>query len=229
MTTEQGTGADKKSGKSLLHRPEQAFVRWGTPKIPKCIETYHLTFMTLAWSGLNLMFAYMAKVNLQWLWMVSLMIVLQYLTDLFDGAVGRTRNTGLIKWGYFMDHFLDYIFIASYVAVGYIIAPPVVEKWYVFLMVILGAFEVNSYLTFGVTNKFQISHFKIGPTEMRIVFIILNTILIFTGTWHFRYTLPALCGICSAGLIYVIYRSHKALWEMDMKIKQENADRRTPS
>lgn len=219
MTTEQGAGADRKSGKSLLHRPEQAFVRWGTPKIPKYIETYHLTFMTLAWSGLNLIFGYMAKVDLQWLWMVSLMIVLQYLTDLFDGAVGRTRNTGLIKWGYYMDHFLDFIFIASYVSVGYLIAPPETEKWYVFLLVILGAFEVNSYLTFGVTNRFQISHFKLGPTEMRIVFIMLNTIVIYTGIWHFEYTLPSLCAICSLALIFVVYRSHRALWRMDMQAK----------
>ncbi|MEA1959093.1 MAG: hypothetical protein U9N44_05445, partial [Chloroflexota bacterium] len=132
--------------------------------------------------------------------------------------------TGLVKWGYFMDHFLDYIFIASYVAVGYLIAPPETEKWYAFLLVILGAFMVNSYLTFGVTNKFQISHYGIGPTEMRIVFIILNAIVIYTGIWHFEYTLPALCGICSIALIYVVYRSHKALWELDMQAKRERGE-----
>ena len=222
MTSNQGTGADKKFGQSLLHKPEQAFVRWGTPRIPKFIETYHLTFMTLVWSGLIILFGYLAKNDsLQWLWMVSLMIVMQYLTDLFDGAIGRKRNTGLVKWGYYMDHFLDFIFIAAYVAVGYLIAPSNMEKWYVFLLVILGAFEVNSYLTFGVTNRFQIAHYGIGPTEMRIVFIILNTLVTYTGIWHFKYTLPALCGICSVALIYVVYRSQKALWEMDMKIKKE--------
>lgn len=221
MTTEQESGANRKAGRSLLHRPEQALVRWGTPKIPRYIETYHLTMLTLAWSGLNIIFGYLAKENLHWLWMVSLMIVLQYITDLFDGAVGRYRDTGLVKWGYYMDHLLDYLFIGSYVAVGYLIAPPNMEAWYAFLLVILGAFMVNSFLTFGVTNRFQIAHYGIGPTEMRLIFIILNTILIFTGTWHFKYTLPAICGICSVALIYVAYRSHKALWQMDMEAKSK--------
>lgn len=224
MTTDQESGADKKAGKSLLHRPEQALVRWGTPRIPRFIETYHLTMMTLVWSGLNLLFGYLAKGNLQWLWMVSLMIVLQYITDVFDGAVGRARNTGLVKWGYFMDHFLDYLFIASYVAVGYLIAPPNMEAWYAFLLVLLGAFMVNSFLTFGVTNRLQISHYGIGPTEMRLIFIILNTFLIFFDTGHFKYTLPAICGICSIALIYVVYRSHRALWEQDMQEKQEKGE-----
>jgi hypothetical protein len=98
------------------------------------------------------------------------------------------------------------------------------EKWYVFLLVILGAFMVNSFLTFGVTTRFQISHYGVGPTEMRLIFIILNTILIFTGTWHFRYTLPAICGICSVALIYVVYHSHRTLWRLDMKIKKEKGE-----
>jgi phosphatidylglycerophosphate synthase len=30
-------------------------------------------------------------------------IVFQYITDLLDGEIGRKRNTGLIKWGFYMD------------------------------------------------------------------------------------------------------------------------------
>lgn len=78
----QEFGGDKKVGESFLGRYEKAFKAWSVPKIPKSIETYHLTMMTLLWSVLNIIFGYFAKDNLQWLWLVSLMIVLQYITDL---------------------------------------------------------------------------------------------------------------------------------------------------
>ncbi len=90
---------DKKVGKNIFYTLEQRFVTWSVPKIPKWLQTYHLTLLTLVWSGIIVVASYLAKDNIQWLWLVSFMIVCQYLSDLLDGAVGRYRNTGLIKMG----------------------------------------------------------------------------------------------------------------------------------
>ena len=225
--SEQKFAGDKKVGQSILTKPEKALVAWGIPKIPKSIETYHLTMMTLVWSFLNILFGYLANENLQWLWMVSVMIFFQYITDLYDGAIGRHRNTGLIKWGFYMDHFLDYIFMGSLVVAGYIISPEGLAFWYIVLLILMGSFMANSFLSFAATNKFEIYHFGIGPTEMRIVFILINTFIIFTGTWHFIYTVPGVCLIMAVALIYLVYRTHKQLWEMDMKLKNEKAQEST--
>ncbi len=218
----QAFGGDKKIGESILSRYEKALVAWGTPKTPECIETYHLTMLTLLWSGLNIVFGYFASKNINWLWMVSIMIFFQYITDLFDGAVGRYRETGLIKWGFYMDHFLDYVFLASLVFAGYLIAPPGLAGWYMFLLILMGCFMVNSFLSFAATNKFEIYHYGFGPTEMRIAFIIINTFIIYTGTVHFKYTVPILCLICLAALVYMVYCSHKNLWKIDMDTRNEN-------
>ena len=81
--------------------------------VPGWLETYHLTLLTVVWCMGILLLGWLARGNIQWMWMISLMIVFQYITGLFDGAVGRYRNTGLVKWGFFMDHFLDYIFLCA--------------------------------------------------------------------------------------------------------------------
>lgn len=216
-------GGDKKVGASILSGPEKALVAWGTPRVPGWLETYHLTMMTVLWSGLNVVFGYLGRENLHWLWAVSLMIVVQYVTDLFDGAVGRTRNTGLIKWGFYMDHFLDYIFLCSLVVAGYLIAPPEVGFWYVVLVVLVGGFMVNSFLTFAATNQFEIYFYGMGPTEMRIGFILLNAVIIFTGTDHFPITVPLVCGICGVGLVFMAWKSSRTLWAIDMEHKAEMA------
>lgn len=215
-------GGDKKVGKSFLSSPENRLKYWAVPKIPVGIETYHLTYTTLLWSLVNVISGFYAKGNLQVLWLVSLMIVFQYITDLFDGEVGRQRDTGLIKWGFYMDHFLDYIFLCSLVFVGYMISPMGLEIWYFALLVILGAFMVNSFLSFGATNEFQIYHYGFGPTEMRIIFILINTFIIFFGTGRFNILLPVVVCLCLLGLIVNTFQIQKKLWLYDMQIKNNH-------
>lgn len=149
-------GGDKKVGQSILTGPQKAFVAWGMPRVPLWLETYHLAMLTVLWSALNVLFGFLARANLHWLWMVSPMIVLHYVTDLFDGSVGRTRNTGLVKWGFYMHHSLDYVFLCSLVLAGYLIAPERLGFYYVLLLALTGGFMVNSFLSFAATNAFEI-------------------------------------------------------------------------
>lgn len=213
-------GGDRKIGRSLLSRPENSLKNWAVPKIPAVIETHHLTLSTVLWSSINILLGFFAKGNIKYLWLVSLMIVLQYLTDLFDGELGRQRETGLIKWGFYMDHFLDYVFLCSLVFVGYMISPVGLEIWYFALVVILGGYMVNSFLSFGATNEFQIYYYGVGPTEMRVVFIMINTFIIFAGTGSFNLLLPAVVSICLLGLFINTYQVQKRLWLYDMRVKK---------
>ena len=220
--SKESFGGDKKIGRSLLSRPENALKAWAVPKIPESIETYHLTLMTLLWSLVNVILGFYAQAHLELLWVVSLMIVFQYLTDLFDGEVGRQRDTGLIKWGYYMDHFLDYIFLCSLVFVGYLISPAGLEIWYFALLIILGGYMVNSFLSFGATNEFKIYYYGFGPTELRVVFILINTFIIFWGTGSFHVLLPATVILCLAGLVVNTYQIQKKLWQLDMQAKHSH-------
>ncbi|WPD21103.1 MAG: CDP-alcohol phosphatidyltransferase family protein [Candidatus Electrothrix aestuarii] len=212
-------GGDKKVGRSLLTGPETWLKNWAIPKISPEIQTYHLTLTTLLWSFINILVAFEAKEHIGLLWLVSLMILFQYLTDLFDGELGRQRDTGLIKWGFYMDHFLDYIFLCSLVFVGYMISPEGLEIWYFALLVILGGFMVNSFLAFGATNEFQIYHYGVGPTEMRVVFILINIYIIYCGTSSFNILLPITVILCLIGLIVNTLEVHRKLWRHDMQVK----------
>lgn len=212
---------DQKVGQSILTPVETRLKNWMVPKIPASIETYHLTFTTILWGAGVLLFGHLAASNVVWVWGISLMIVLQYLTDLADGEVGRRRNTGLIKWGFYMDHFLDYLFLCCLVGAGYLFAPSAVGIWFVVLMVLLSGFMVNSFLSFAATNEFEIYHYGIGPTETRVIFIAINTYIASFGTSHFTWMLPTTCVVCSIGLVFNTWQIHKKLWAMDMAIKIE--------
>lgn len=220
MTNKTVTFAgDKKIGKSLLTNAENNLKHWAVPKIPKYIETYHLTLMTVLWSIGIVVLAFYAKNNHSILWLVSLLILLQYITDLFDGELGRQRDTGLIKWGFYMDHFLDYIFLCSLVFVGYMISPQGLELWYFGLLAIIGGFMVNSFLSFAATNDFEIYRYGFGPTEFRCGLIVINTYIILFGTNKFFILLPAVVSLCFVALIVNTYQIQRRLWSLDMETK----------
>jgi archaetidylinositol phosphate synthase len=217
-------GPDKKLPMTTLRaRPEKKFIDYLTPKLPKYLETYHLTLMSVLWSAAIIFFGHLAakQQNLHWLWLTSFMIFLQWFTDAFDGAVGRYKNTGLIKWGFYMDHLLDYVFLAS-IFIGYAFLLEGTPRLIVYLLIpVFGCFMVSSFLAFGATGEFKITYFKTGPTEIRIWFIVLNTVLICFGTTWIEKLLPCILGISIAVLCMVIFRTQKYIWKIDMKQKAD--------
>ena len=98
MTGERKFGGAGKKGESILGPVEKRFVARWVNRIPAWLETYRLTLLTIPWTGLVLVSAWQVResADIRWFWGVSLAIALQYLTDLFDGAVARTRNTELV-------------------------------------------------------------------------------------------------------------------------------------
>lgn len=211
---------DQKKGKSVLWSVENRLKDVLVPLVPRRVETYHLTMSTILWSLLIIVFSFLAKYNINWLWAVSAMIACQYITDLLDGEIGRRRKTGLIKWGYYMDHFLDYIFLCS-ILIGYSLLLPDHYKYILFFILSLfGAFMVNSFLSFAATNEFKISYMGIGPTEVRIIFILVNTAIIIFGKTYLASALPYVLVFSTLGLIYTVYKSQKYIWKIDMKNKK---------
>ena len=218
---EQVFAGDKKVGQSMLHFVERRFIDWAAPRVPKGIETYHLTLLTIPISLGIVGCSYLAQFEINWLWAVSFLIALQWVTDSLDGSVGRLRDTGLVKWGYYMDHFLDYVFLCS-ILVGYALLLP--EKFLYFqffLLAIFGSFMVNSFLAFATTNRFRIEHLGIGPTEIRLVFIGVNTMFIVFGKTYLGWTLPAIVVLSVLCLVLVVYRTQREIWKIDMEAKRK--------
>ena len=217
-------GGDKKIGKWAFANLERRMVAWLVPRVPSWLETYHLTMLTLAWSIGIVVASLLASRNIHWLWLVSGLIALQYLSDVLDGAVGRYRDTGLIKWGFYMDHFLDFLFLAS-IVVGYSLAlPDIPAYWFFALLVVGGALMVNSFLSFAATNEFQISTLGIGPTEIRLFFIVSNAAMVFFGTAWLPVALPVILGILAITLVWSVWQSHRRIWRIDMENKRSRSN-----
>ena len=217
---EQFQGDKKLPLKSPLAKAERRFIDYCVPRFPPWIEGYHLTLTTVLWSAGLILSGYLAKQDLSWLWLASGMLFMQWFTDSFDGALGRYRDTGIPKWGFYMDHFLDFMFMCS-ILIGYaVLFNGVYRIIFLVLIPIFGAFMVNSYLSFAATTEFKITFLGMGPTELRLLIIILNTMIIIFGTGFVEKTLPFIPLLTMIALIIVVYRTQKYIWQIDMEDKR---------
>ncbi|HKO98259.1 MAG TPA: CDP-alcohol phosphatidyltransferase family protein [Pyrinomonadaceae bacterium] len=219
MESQYFAGADK-TNNSFLSPLERWLSPLVIPRIPGWIETHHLTMLTLLWSGLIMVFSFLAARNIRWLWLVSLMIAFQWATDHYDGKVGKYRNTGLVRWGYYMDHLLDYFFLCS-ILIGYALILPERSRFQLLLtLALFAAYDFSTFLAFAATDRLKISYLKFGPTEFRLAIIIINSLLILFGTKHMINGLKWVNGGAAIGLAVLIYSTQKKIWRVDMQGKQ---------
>jgi phosphatidylglycerophosphate synthase len=218
MRKEEFAGASK-INTSFLTPLERRLAPIVLPRIPTWIESYHLTMLTLLWCALILGFSYLAARDLRWLWIVSLVLIFQYVTDHYDGKLGKYRDTGLTRWGYYMDHLLDYFFLCS-VIIGYaFILPERLSYQWLLMLALFGGYEMSTFLAFAATDRLKISYLKFGPTEFRFALVAINTLVVLFGK---RYMISGLKYVnvgAAVGLGLLVYQTHRSIWKIDMEQK----------
>ena len=209
------TGDRKAPMRSPLAKLERWFIDANVKRFPPWIEGWHLTLATIPLSLGLLGFGYLAQFNLLWLWGASLMQVAQWFTDSFDGALGRHRDFGIPKWGFYMDHLLDYLFMWC-APVAYIFIVPEASVPLVFAFAFLySAMMASAFLGFAATNEFKITYLGMGPTEIRLLYVILNTVVILRGPQVIEAGLPWAVGVLAVGLAVIVIRTQRRVWRLD--------------
>jgi len=206
-----------KSGDWFTKKSEDTLKNFLVPKIPSWLQTNHLTWLTIVWSILVVLFFYLGNENYFYLWFIPLFVVFQYITDLLDGAVGRFRNTGLVTWGYYTDHFFDFVFMVS-ILLGYGLILGF-NIWLFTLLAIASGIMVHTFLLVSTSDTFRISFLKIGPTEGRILFIVFHIVVVIIGIQILKLILPYIVVITILGLLIMFKTAQKSLWKNDMMKK----------
>jgi len=216
--------AKKPAGCCLMYPLEEKARDYFIPKIPKFLETYHLTLMTLLWCGLIILFGFLGKFNIIWLIGSCIVLALQWFTDILDGGLGRYRNSGFVKWGFYTDHFLDYVFMVS-IILGFHFLFENVPGYSLFSMFIAGltviGFMINSFLFFGATRRFSIAAKGFGPSETRVTLILINILIIIFGKESVVFLLPYVAVIAVIALFVSFTLIQVNLWKEDMDLKNK--------
>src|SRR2546425_4417043 len=173
----------------LLAEPEGRILRALAARVPRSIRWTHLPAIGLIGAaGAGTAYA-LTTYNPAWLWVASAMLVLNWLGDSLDGTLARVRGTQRPKYGYYLDHVVD-AFSTAVIGLGIGLSPYVNLGLALGLVVVYLALSINVYLESSVFGVFKISYGHIGPTEVRLLLVILNTMLAIAAWWEITGPLP---------------------------------------
>ncbi|MBI2535957.1 MAG: CDP-alcohol phosphatidyltransferase family protein [Gemmatimonadetes bacterium] len=119
----------------------------------------------------------LTALDVRWLWAASGALALNWFGDSLDGTLARVRHAERPRYGYYLDHLVD-AFSTAVVGVGIGLSPFVELEVALLLVVAYLALSINVYLETAVFGVFRLAYGRIGPTEARILLIVLNTLLL---------------------------------------------------
>jgi phosphatidylglycerophosphate synthase len=164
----------------LLGFLERPALKWLAEHMPAWVTPNLLTWLGIGASILIFISYALTNISPAFLWLASFGFVLNWFGDSLDGTLARHRHIERPRFGFLIDHYVDAI-SAVLIFLGLGISP------YVNITVgALGAIaylldSIMVYLITYVTGIFQITNAKIGPTEIRLLAILVNTIMFFVG------------------------------------------------
>jgi len=173
----------------LLAGIEQRVLQRIAAHVPRSLRSNHLTVLgTLGAVGAGTAYA-LTRYHPAWLWVASLMLGVNWLGDSLDGTLARVRGTQRPKYGYYLDHVVD-AFSTAVIGLGIGLSPYVNLGLALGLVVVYLALSINVYLESSVFGVFKISYGRIGPTEVRLLLVILNTMLAVAALLQIKGPLP---------------------------------------
>ncbi len=98
--------------------------------------------------------------------------MVQWIGDSLDGTLARVRGIQRPKYGYYLDHIVDAIAIA---AIGLGLSPFMLLSFGALIVVGYLILSINVYLESMAFGRFSLGYGLLGPTEIRLVLILINT------------------------------------------------------
>ena len=170
----------KRLNDSALGALERPALAWAASRLPEWITPGHLTAIGLI-GALAAATGYCAsRWSLQWLWLASAGLFVNWVGDSLDGTLARLRHIERPRYGFFVDHTSD-LFAQTAVFLG-LGASPCAHFGVACLALVtfLGAF-VYSLICLRVRNSLRITYFGFGPTEIRALLIAGNLLTVAYG------------------------------------------------
>ncbi len=168
----------------LLGPLERPALKWLSEHMPMWVSSDGMTALGVFASVLIFFAYYMVgrgEIKGNWfLMLASFGFFLNWFGDSLDGTLARHRHLERPNFGYFIDHSID-AFSAVMMFLGLGLAG--LSNFTVATFTLIGYLlaMISVYLKTHVTGVFVMTNMKLGPTEIRVIAIIFNTLVFFRG------------------------------------------------
>ena len=173
---------------SILNASERKALVWLAERQPRWVTSDMLTWLGVFGSFLIMAGYILSNFNINWLWLSNFGLIVNWYGDSLDGTLARVRKTQRPIYGYYLDHTVDGI-NETLMFVGIGLSPFLNLYTALAMLIIYLQLTLNVSMNAHLKAEFKLTYAGLGPTEFRIVAILLNTALIFIKPWQqFEHT-----------------------------------------
>ena len=173
-----GTKQAQRIQTSILNGGERRLLIWLAERQPAWMTSDILTFIGTFGAALIGLGFVLSDMDIRWLWLSSFGLLVNWYGDSLDGTLARVRNTQRPIYGYYLDHTIDcvnesFMFIGA--GLSRLVRLDICLLAYMFYLFMTINVSINAHLK----GEFKLTYAKLGPTEFRVLMVIVNTLMIF--------------------------------------------------
>lgn len=160
---------------SLLNSAEKKVLVWLAERMPVWVTSDMLTFVGFLGACIMAAGYALSNINLYWLWLANFGLVVNWFGDSLDGTLARVRNAQRKTYGFYIDHNVDVVNeTIMFIGVG---CSPMVNMSFA-MLALVGYFMLSIfvYINCHLKGEMRLTYGKLGPTEFRLILIIVNTL-----------------------------------------------------
>ena len=160
---------------SVLNAAEKKVLVWLAQRQPRWMTSDILTYIG-TFGAIVIAAGYVLSAwNPAFLWISSMGFVINWYGDSLDGTLARVRNLQRPVYGYYLDHTIDAINeVIIFVGVG--LSGLIHLEIALLALVMYLLMTINVRINANLKKEFRLTYAKMGPTEFRIIMIIINTL-----------------------------------------------------
>ncbi len=138
------------------------------------------------------------------LWMATLGFIINWIGDSLDGTLARYRHIERPKYGFYIDHVTD-VLTEIIIMLGLGLTPYIKFSIAALCCIMYIAMSVLVYVRMNVMGEFKISYSKLGPTEVRVLAILLNLAMFLGGKYLIKIPISSSVATVSPYDLFVIF------------------------
>jgi len=162
---------------SFVAAAEKRTLVWLGERTPGWINSDHLTILGFAAQCLAGICYALAPWNRYVLLLGVVFLALNWLGDSLDGTLARVRNCQRPRYGFYVDHIVD-TFAASFLMGGLALSGYIHPAIAFGMLIAFLMLSIEAYLATYTLGQFQLSYWKFGPTEIRLLLAAGNLALL---------------------------------------------------
>jgi len=164
----------------ILGPLERPVLHWLAGHMPAWVTPDSLTTLGVLGALITSLGYILSNIDKNYFWLASFGLLVNWFGDSLDGTLARHRHIERPKYGFYVDHVTD-SFSQAVVFLGLGLSPFISFNVACLALISLFMLEILVYVRTSVVGEFKISYGGLGPTELRVVAILLNTSIYFIG------------------------------------------------